>query len=202
MKYLHWNFLRPHSFVGYWGHSLHASMYMGFGPLFIFACCEWDGLRTPGKIIAFTARPEIQSKSQILRYGQRTFCLPHRPKFFWFMPSLGVHAWTYLLDTAMGHWQFLSLSFVQLKGKHCRKPHCRNGVVDRFGHGCSPWLKLTVGNIFPLDPDLAQRIQNLALTIHFYWVWTLKIILDLACQFLDWQWSKLLDKGSNNRMPN
>ena len=133
MKYLHWNFLRPHSFVGYWGHSLHASMYMGFGPLFIFACCEWDGLRTPGKIIAFTARPEIQSKSQILRYGQRTFCLPHRPKFFWFMPSLGVHAWTYLLDTAMGHWQFLSLSFVQLKGKHCRKPHCRNGVVDRFG---------------------------------------------------------------------
>ena len=26
--------------------------------------------------------------------------------------------------------------------------------------------------------------------------------LDLVCQFLDWQWSKLLDKGSNNRIPN
>ena len=63
-------------------------------------------------------------------------------------------------------------------------------------------IHYTVGNIFPLDPDLAQRIQNLALTIHFYWVWTLKIILALPCQFLDWQWSKLLDKGSNNRIPN
>ena len=28
--------------------------------------------------------------------------------------------------------QCLSLSVVQLKGKHCRKPHCRNGVVDMF----------------------------------------------------------------------
>ena len=26
--------------------------------------------------------------------------------------------------------------------------------------------------------------------------------LDLACQFLDWQGSELLDKGSNNRIPN
>ena len=26
--------------------------------------------------------------------------------------------------------------------------------------------------------------------------------LDLVCQFLDWQWSKLLDKGFNNRIPN
>ena len=24
---------------------------------------------------------------------------------------------------------------VQLKGKDCRKPHCRNGVVDTFGLG-------------------------------------------------------------------
>ena len=33
-----------------------------------------------------------------------------------------------------GAGQCLSLSGVQLKGKHCRKPHCRNGVVDTFGH--------------------------------------------------------------------
>ena len=26
--------------------------------------------------------------------------------------------------------QYLPLSVVQLKGKHCRKPHCLNGVVD------------------------------------------------------------------------
>ena len=34
----------------------------------------------------------------------------------------------------MGRRQCLSLSVVQLKGKHCRKPHCRNAVVDTFGH--------------------------------------------------------------------
>ena len=34
---------------------------------------------------------------------------------------------------AMGCRQCLPLSVVQLKGKHCRKPHCRNGVVDTFG---------------------------------------------------------------------
>ena len=28
----------------------------------------------------------------------------------------------------------LPLSAVQLKVKHCRKPHNRNGLVDRFGH--------------------------------------------------------------------
>ena len=36
--------------------------------------------------------------------------------------------------TAMGCRQCLPLSVVQLKGKHCRKPQCRNGVVDTFGH--------------------------------------------------------------------
>ena len=34
--------------------------------------------------------------------------------------------------TAMGCQQCLPPSVVQLKGKHCRKPHCRNGVVDTF----------------------------------------------------------------------
>ena len=35
--------------------------------------------------------------------------------------------------TPMGCRQCLPLSNVQLKGKHCRKPHCHNGVVDKFG---------------------------------------------------------------------
>ena len=39
--------------------------------------------------------------------------------------------------TAMGCRQCLPLSVVQLKGKHCRKPHCRNGVVDTFRLGVS-----------------------------------------------------------------
>ena len=37
--------------------------------------------------------------------------------------------------TAMGCRQCLPLSVVQLKGKHCRKLHCRNGVVDPFRQG-------------------------------------------------------------------
>ena len=57
---------------------------------------NWQhGLRTPGEEIAFTARPKINSQSQIFRYSQRVFCLPHRPIFFrylWFMPSLGVRS--------------------------------------------------------------------------------------------------------------
>ena len=33
----------------------------------------------------------------------------------------------------MGCQQCLPLSVVQLKGKHCRKLQCRDGVVDTFG---------------------------------------------------------------------
>ena len=35
--------------------------------------------------------------------------------------------------TAMECLQCLPFSVVQLKGKHCGKPHGRNGVVDMFG---------------------------------------------------------------------
>ena len=35
-------------------------------------------------------------------------------------------------NMAMGCRQCLPLSVVQLKGKHCPKPHCCNGVVDTF----------------------------------------------------------------------
>ena len=39
------------------------------------------GLWTPREEIAFTARPKIQSQSQIFRYGRSIFCLPHQPNF-------------------------------------------------------------------------------------------------------------------------
>ena len=39
------------------------------------------GLWTPREEIAFTARPKIQSQSQIFGYGRSIFCLPHRPNF-------------------------------------------------------------------------------------------------------------------------
>ena len=37
-------------------------------------------------------------------------------------------------NTTIRSRQCLPLSVVQLKGKHCRKPHCRDRVVDTFGH--------------------------------------------------------------------
>ena len=39
------------------------------------------GLRRPSEEMAFTALPKINSQSQIFRYGQSIFCLPHRPNF-------------------------------------------------------------------------------------------------------------------------
>ena len=47
------------------------------------------------KKIAITAQSKIQSQSQIFRFGQSIFCLPHRPNFcryLWFVPSLGVRS--------------------------------------------------------------------------------------------------------------
>ena len=41
----------------------------------------YHGLRTPIEEIAFTAQPKINSQSQIFRYAQSIFCLPHQPKF-------------------------------------------------------------------------------------------------------------------------
>jgi hypothetical protein len=38
-------------------------------------------LRIPDEEITFTARPKIHSHSQIFKYGQSIFCLPHQPKF-------------------------------------------------------------------------------------------------------------------------
>ena len=52
--------------------------------------CSKHGLRTPREEIAFTARPKIQSQSQIFSYGRSIFCLPHRPKFSDFL-SLCLH---------------------------------------------------------------------------------------------------------------
>ena len=54
--------------------------------------------------------------------------------------------------TAMGCRQCLHLSVVQLKGKHCRKPHCRNGVVGTFQHG----------QLLHLQLSRSKQVQNLA----------------------------------------
>ena len=46
---------------------------------FAYECIH--GLRTPREETAFTARPKIQSQSQIFRYGGSIFRLPHPPNF-------------------------------------------------------------------------------------------------------------------------
>ena len=45
----------------------------------------------------------------------------------WYSPNVSTTS-----VTAMGCRQCFPLSVVQLKGKHCPKPHCCNGVVDAF----------------------------------------------------------------------
>ena len=69
--------------------------------------------------------------------------------------------------TTMGCQQCLPLSVVLLKGKHCRKPHCRNGVVDSFGH----WV---------VSVNL-QTVKNQS------WLETLKLKVWLLCPF--WEMS-------------
>ena len=72
------------------------------------------------------------------------FVLSNSWYWFWLHQTIlhivWVHQWcsnqTYNRTiTAMGCRQCLPFSVVQLKGKHCQKPHCRNGVVDTFGLG-------------------------------------------------------------------
>ena len=43
--------------------------------------------------------------------------------------------------TEMGCRQSLPLVVVELKGKHCWKSHCRNGVEDMFGHTVVGWIR-------------------------------------------------------------
>ena len=56
----------------------------------------------------------------------------------------------------MGCQQFLPLSVVQLKGKHCRKPHCHNGFVDTFGHR------------LPYNPKVASLTVHSVFVLLFY----------------------------------
>ena len=61
------------------------------------------GLRTPREEIAFTARPKIQSQSQIFRYGWSIFCLPPRPNFSYIF-DLCLHRVSVVCDTNEPSW--------------------------------------------------------------------------------------------------
>ena len=52
----------------------------------------------------------------------------------------------------MGFRQCLPLSVVQMKGKHCRQPHYRNGVEDTIGP--------SISGIYPIKPCKYERFQR------------------------------------------
>ena len=62
----------------------------------------------------------------------------------------------------MGCRQCLSLSVVQLKGKHCRKPHCCNGVVDTFRPSCLIWY------FFWGQVELPKLVHIPILSFHYF----------------------------------
>ena len=42
--------------------------------------------------------------------------------------------------------------YLEVKGKHCRKPHCHNGAVDHFGPGLNSLLDLQLFHSCLLSP--------------------------------------------------
>ena len=69
--------------------------------------------------------------------------------------------------TAMGCRQCLSFSVVQLKGKQCRKPHYRNGVVDRFRQGLFHTEKLY--GVFGILSIFISQNSTMTLENDFWW---------------------------------
>ena len=75
----HWHTIGLNIF----GNPVANAMHLWFHKLFLWHLCintTTHGLQAPGEEIAFTARRKIKSQSQIFRYVQSIFCLPHRPK--------------------------------------------------------------------------------------------------------------------------
>ena len=84
---VYFQFFEGYHFERDWGkNSLCAYQFSGYRlngqkSVFKFLLVCTHGLRTPREGIAFTARPKIESQSQIFRYGRRIFRLPHQHKF-------------------------------------------------------------------------------------------------------------------------
>ena len=57
--------------------------------------------------------------------------------------------------------QCLPLSVVQLKGKHCRKPNCRNGVVDTFGQSFTIfYYTYILGHVLMCTQNYHQKFNS------------------------------------------
>ena len=86
---------------------------------------------------------------------------------------------------AIGCRQCLPISIVQMNGKHCRKPHCRNGVVNTFllyshgkrGNEDLNFILLTTLKLLFLHPKLSYGYGILT----WWGVFQLKSILCMTC---------------------
>ena len=76
-----------------------------------FILCAKSRTTAPGEEIAFTARPKIHSLSQIFRYGQSIFCLPHRPNF------------SDIFDLCL-HWVSVVRVLTNLQGQITKRARC------------------------------------------------------------------------------
>ena len=81
------------------------------------------GLWTPGEEIVFTARPNINSHSQIFKYDRSIFCLPHRPKLSDFF-DLCLH-WVSVVRVYYNHLK-PSLDYLSCIGIQW---HCTTNIV-------------------------------------------------------------------------
>ena len=64
--------------------------------------------------------------------------------------------------TAIGCRQHLPLSVFQLKDKHCQRPHCRNGVVHRFG-------KVLLSNLYAVNEGHCRNLEQFMGTQTLEW---------------------------------
>jgi hypothetical protein len=77
---------------------------------------------------------------------------------------------------AIGCWQCLPLSVVQLKGKHCRKSHCRDGVVDMFGHSLISYAILQIFENLSIIDHISTYVLVCHLIQSAYFDYNAKII--------------------------
>ena len=102
--------------------------------LFISSSAKWDTGSDAGSVASRTRSKLTRSKCEWTIFWTTYLACS------WNDPITSYHSTTYCPNvsttpiTAMGCRQCFPLSVVQLKGKHCRKSHCCNGVVDTFGH--------------------------------------------------------------------
>ena len=121
-------------------------------------------LPSPREEIAFTARPKIQSKTQIFRYGRSIFCLTHRPNFsdifdlciHWLSVVLGQTKLTLFLVSLI---ETASLREIELSHeKYCSQP--RNCTAKKFYIKMEQWNRRKWGLFYQLDCMYLWKINR------------------------------------------